>query len=269
MKFCPNCGTKVAEDTEFCPNCGYQFKNSQNSSAEHHIYDGAENNDAQMSREAHNADYNGNYDQKKPQKHGHGLVITLIVIIVLLLAVGGYAAYKFVLTPGTNQQAASSSSSSSSKNSASASSASSSAANSSSADSSASDPNISANDANSLLSGMFSSAADDVSSGGDASDISDNFVDGTDNAGYQDLANWVHLQSNNDKVDSVTMDVQNLTTRGNQVNFQVKYDFVQSNGNPDHIQVFEWHGKMVNDGGNLMIQTLVGGSKPISDYDQN
>ncbi|MBW1605025.1 zinc-ribbon domain-containing protein [Lactobacillus sp. Sy-1] len=262
MKFCPNCGTKVTDNTEFCPNCGYQFKDVADQPQPNHIYDSAERNDAGA-----NSNVNDQSQMRtQPKKKANKLVISLVAIIVLLLAVGGFAAYKLVLTPGNQQSAKSSSSSSSASTSSASSSSAASVSSASNSQSSASNTTISANDANDVLSGVFSSAADDISGDGDASDIASNFVGGTGNSGYQQLASWVKGQNGSDSISSVTMNVQNLTTRGNDVNFQVKYDFSHTNGERDHIQVFDWHGKMENDNGQLMIQTLTGSHTAASDY---
>ncbi|MEJ6399937.1 zinc ribbon domain-containing protein [Nicoliella lavandulae] len=274
-KFCPNCGAQVDANAEFCPNCGYKFS-LENDNNQQHIYDQADGGSTSNSEPTSS---NDNFKRKQPNDSKNKLITFLIIIIVLLLAGGGYAAYKFVLTPGHTQTKKAASSSSSANSKATSSVATSSATNSSSASSDTEDSassstsvqTISADDANSLFTSLFKTVSENVKEDSfDQSDFDSMFVSGSDNSYYKDLANWVDAESNNVDINSVDATVQNLTTKGNVANFQVKYVFYQTKNRPNHVQVFNWHAQLKKDDqGNLKIISCASNNKAVKDYESD
>ncbi|MHA8137678.1 zinc ribbon domain-containing protein [Lactobacillaceae bacterium Scapto_B20] len=286
-KKCPNCGREADVNAKFCSHCGYNFEDSSQptrTERRQHIYDSAINNDDQDDHVNHDGDLNQNQNQNKNQKPPHKkhnkLVITLLIIIALLVIGVGVAAYQFVLTPG-DQNSVSSSSSSSHRNdhdssdsnmtSSSDDSTSSSSASSDTTSSASSSvqETVSADDTNSIMGDVFSTAADSINGGDDVDDVSDDFVNEESNPSYQNLLNWVNAQKQNSDINSVDISVQGLTTTGNQAKFQVKYVFHQPDGQQDHVQIFNWNAKMEKDNdGDLKIASMTSDTTAASDYDE-
>ena len=86
MKFCPNCGTSIAEGTGFCPNCGLNL-NAVNATAF------VEANDAPPMSESFNVDPSS-LPAKKPFNKkwlipGIAAVLVIVLVAVFALTMGG------------------------------------------------------------------------------------------------------------------------------------------------------------------------------------
>lgn len=87
--FCPNCGTKCANETKFCDNCGCALTQSNEgtySGETQGYYDAQENHYQQnMAWNSESAFVNIPQPPEKPKKSKTGLVVGIVISIIILL----------------------------------------------------------------------------------------------------------------------------------------------------------------------------------------
>ncbi|UQS84920.1 zinc-ribbon domain-containing protein [Apilactobacillus apisilvae] len=127
---------------------------------------------------------------------------------------------------------------------------------------------VSKDDTQNLLDDV-SNNLQNIVSDGDADDLDDDFVGGSDNNSYNQLYDWGKTQHKNDDINSVdlTNDIQSITPGHDGtsiINYNVKYVFYSDDST--NTEVFRWTATVKKDGDNLKIVKTASDNKPISQH---